>query len=138
MTEEELVQTAARLGAKEANALAGERIAQAVLARLAAEPVRPATPVLVLARRWAIGLAAAASVLLVLRLIVGTPSPRSVPSPLSSLSVLHELDGLNAAELEGLLETLPPSAAAPAHPEPAAYHDLDPKNLERLLHSLEG
>jgi hypothetical protein len=134
MTEVQLIEMAARLGAAEAEQLDGERISQAVLARLASEPVRASTPVRWIARPVLAVLAAAALILLAVRL---TSSPSS-PTPPTSLSVLHELDELNASELESLLETLPLSAAATVHPEPAAYDDLDATSLERLLRSLEG
>jgi hypothetical protein len=74
MTEEELLRTAARLGEQAVQQLDETRLAQTVLTRLATEPVVAARP---LSRRtWVLGLAAAAAVLLVLRLSL----PGSKPS----------------------------------------------------------
>lgn len=133
MTEQELEQTAARLGADQAKAVDPDRIARQVLARLAAEPavVPPIRPPIV---RWLVGLAAAAALALVVRAI--TPSSLSSPS---SLSVLHELDDLGTSELEAILESIPATAEAiPPFPETDPRNDLDSTSLARLLRSLEG
>jgi len=137
MTEDELVRTAARLGTAQAETLDPARVAERVLARLASEPaeVRP------LPRRvapWFVGLAAAAALLVVLRLTVLSTSPTSPTSP-SARSVLHELDDLGTGELEEILETIPvPTAALSPAPEAAPLSELDSIHLERLLRSLEG
>ena len=134
MTEAELVRTAARLGTAQAETLDPARVAERVLARLASEPaeVRP------LPRRvapWFVGLAAAAALLVVLRLTVLSTSPTSP----SARSVLHELDDLGTGELEEILETIPvPTAALFPAPEAAPLSELDSIHLERLLRSLEG
>ena len=134
MTEDELVRTAARLGTAQAETLDPARVAERVLARLASEPaeVRP------LPRRvapWFVGLAAAAALLVVLRLTVLSTSPTSP----SAWSVLHELDDLGTGELEEILETIPvPTAALSPAPEAAPLSELDSIHLERLLRSLEG
>ncbi len=133
MTEQELEQTAARLGVKQVESLDAERIAGQVLARLATEPVavplfrRPAV-------RWLAGLAAAAAIALAVRFTV--LSPASEPG---SVSVLNELDDLGTAELEDLLESIPITAGAISpFPEHDSRNDLDSTNLVRLLRSLEG
>jgi hypothetical protein len=140
MTEDELSRTAATLGDRVVQSLDEQRLARAVLARLAEEPsdTGPATPRV--RRGWLLGLAAAAAMLLVARLTL-TRSAGSIAgpeAPVPTLTVLHELDDLSAAELEVLLETLPPPAGAAVHPDPASFDDLDAKGLERLLRSLEG
>ena len=63
---------------------------------------------------------------------------RLASEPVRRVRPLHELDDLTASELEVLLETLPPSADAAAHPDPASLDELDAQSLERLLRSLEG
>src|SRR5262249_3011716 len=90
-------------------------------------------------RGWLIGLAAAASILMVLRLTVpGSRHPTTIVRDTSTPSVLHELDELNSSELQVLLETLAPAAAATTHSEHQLLEELDSKSLERLLRSLEG
>ena len=135
MTDEELVRTAAELGERETRGLDAERISRRVLARLESEPVVAERPGASWLRRAAYGLAAAAAIVLVVRFSVGGPR---VTAPPAALSVLPELDSLGTAELELLLETLPPATDSTAHPEPAALNELDVKSLERLLRSLEG
>lgn len=139
MTEDELVRTAATLGDKVVEQLDEQRLARAVLARLTAEP-SVTVPPRRLRRGWLVGLAAAAAILLVVRLTVAPP-PTSAVGPeeaVPTLTVLHELDDLSAAELEVLLETLPPPAGAAVHPDAGSFDELDAKGLERLLRSLEG
>lgn len=133
MTEAELLQTAARLGESAVRDLDHERVARIVLERLASEPVRRVRP---LALRVFVGVAAvAAALLLFVRL---PPAPTAPSLPAVPVTMLHELDDLTASELEVLLETLPPSADAAAHPDPASLDELDAQSLERLLRSLEG
>jgi len=134
MTEEELLQSAAKLGEDAVSGLDEQRVARAVLERLASEPV--ATPRRVGSTvRWLAGVAAVAAAVL---LLVKPPTPPPGAASPASLSVLHELDDLSASELQLLLESMPASAAAPAHPDPAPLDELDTKSLERLLRSLEG
>ncbi|HTL06569.1 MAG TPA: hypothetical protein VL241_12540 [Gemmatimonadales bacterium] len=134
MTEEELLQSAAKLGEDAVSGLDEQRVARTVLERLASEPV--AAPRRVGSTvRWLAGVAAVAAAVL---LMVKPPTTPTSPSPLSPPSVLHELDDLSASELQLLLESMPASAAAPAHPDPGSLDELDTKNLERLLRSLEG
>jgi hypothetical protein len=139
MTEEELLRTAAKLGDSVARALDEQQLARRVLARLASEP----SETLLLRRprrRWLLGLAAAAAILLVLRLAIqpAVNSPAGPADAATTQTVLHELDDLSTAELEVLLETLPPAAGAAVHPDPGSFDELDAKALERLLRSLEG
>ncbi|HEV8598448.1 MAG TPA: hypothetical protein VGQ69_03740 [Gemmatimonadales bacterium] len=139
MTEDELVRTASRLGDQAVRDLDGGRLARTVLARLATEPVVSASTHF-LRRSWLVGLAPAAALLLVLRLTLGggpAATTSSVAAP-ATLSVLHELDELSAAELEVLLEILPPATDSAGHPDAASFDELDVKSLERLLRSLEG
>ena len=135
MSEEELLQAAGKLGEDAVRGLDEQRVARAVLERLATEPV--AAPRRVGSTvRWLAGVAAVAAAIL---LMVKSPTtPPSSPSSLSSPSVLHELDDLSASELQLLLESMPASAVAPAHPDPSSLDQLDTKSLERLLRSLEG
>ena len=135
MTEAELIRTAARLGTDQVGALDPDRVAERVIARLAAEPAAKVLPLRRRVAPWLVGIAAAAALLIVLRLTV-LPSP---PSPPTSLSVLYELDNLGTYELEEILETIPASAteSAPA-PGKMPWSDLDSDKLERLLRSLEG
>jgi hypothetical protein len=139
MTEEQLEQLAARLGSDAVGNLDSERLAQAVFARLAAQPA-PVLPLRRVRRGLLVALAAAAALLLVSRLTLQqAPAPAELPgSGGTALSVLHELDDLSVSELEILLETLPPLAAEAAHPDPAPIDEMDTKSLERLLRSLEG
>jgi len=135
MTEEQLLQAAARLGEDAVRELDGERVARMVLERLASEPevpVRPNRPRVV---RWSLGVAAVAAAILLFMRLPALPTSRTSPS---SPSVLHELDDLTVSELQVLLETLPPAADAATHPDPASFDQLDAKSLARLLRSLEG
>ena len=138
MTEAELLRTAARLGEHVVEQLDETRLATAVLNRLATEPVVAARPLY--RRMWVLGLAAAAAMLLVLRLsLPGSAHPdRSTALGSPTSTVLHELDDLTAAELEAVLETLPPPASVTEHPESPSLESLDAKSLEQLLRSLEG
>ena len=129
-----MVQVAAGLGRGVARRLGSARIADTVARRLASEPPPRRTLVGRTARLLAAGMAAAAAIA-----VFGSTrlDPPLLDSP-ATQSVLHELDELNPAELETLLESLPPEAGATAHPEPATVNELDTSSLERLLRSLEG
>ena len=134
MTEEELLRAAARLGEDQAGQLDSGRISERVVARLASEPAA-VHPIRRPAVRWLVGLAAAAGLVLLVRLAV-MPSPTSSPP---QLSVLYELDGLGTVELEEILETIPVTAAAlDPGSDAVPWKDLDSTDLERLLRSLEG
>jgi hypothetical protein len=91
------------------------------------------------ARRWLIGLAAVAALVLVIRPWRPGHSPvMNLPERAAAVSVLNELDDLTPSELESVLEALPPAADAVPHVESAPFGDLEPKDLERMLRSLEG
>jgi hypothetical protein len=138
MTEEELLRVAARLGEHAVEHIDDAKLAKAVLARLATEPVIAARP---LHRRlWVLGLATAAMVLLVAKLSLPGAGKAADAAETSSptITVLHELDDLTVPELESVLESLPPPAAVTSHPESPSLDGLDSKSLEQLLRSLEG
>ena len=138
MTEEELLRVAARLGEHAVEHIDDAKLAKAVLARLATEPVIAARP---LHRRlWVLGLATAAMVLLVAKLSLPGAGKAADAAEASSptITVLHELDDLTVPELESVLESLPPPAAVTSHPESPSLDGLDSKSLEQLLRSLEG
>jgi hypothetical protein len=127
----ELVRAAARLGSAEVAGLPEGRIARRVVERLAAQPVaRPRRP-------WLVGLAAAAALALAVWYgSVGTSTPEIVVTELQ-LSVLHELDDLNAPELEQVLESIPLAAGAVSHQDVAPLVELNVSDLERVLRSME-
>ena len=134
MNEQELERLAGKLGVEAAESLAPERIAARVLARLEDPPVLELPP----RRRvvpWALGLAAAALLVLTFRMVL--PELRSAGPARGQQTVLHELDQLNADQLEQILETMPATGNGVA-PESAPLETLDSIKLERLLRSLEG
>lgn len=140
MTEQELERTAARLGEAEVRFLDPERVAERVLARLAREPMAVVRPLHRRLTTWLGGLAAAAAVLVTLRLTVLSPAARA-PDRATALTtnVLTELDGLGARELEELLEAIPaPAGQIGPNPESVPWAELDSGSLERILRSLEG
>jgi hypothetical protein len=120
------------LGRGVADGLDAERIAAGVrrkLAETAPIPRRVSRPVW-----WFVGLAAAAALLLLsIPGIQPAPSPAAAPS----VTVLHELDGLTAAELETVLDAMPPAAGAASHVDLLPLDDLDTGALERVLQSME-
>ena len=134
----DLVRAAQGLGAGVAAALDTGRVADQVARRLAeASPVvrpRAVGPT----TRWLIGLAAAAALVLAVRpwRFGGAATNRS--NPVAAVSVLNELDDLTPTELESVLEALPSAAEAVPHVETVPFSDLEPKDLERVLRSLEG
>jgi hypothetical protein len=138
MTEEELLRVAAKLGDHAVEQIDETKLAKVVLARVATEPAMTAAS---LHRRyWALGLAAAATVLLVVKLSLPgsgrSADSAEVTSP--AVTVLHELDDLTVPELETVLESLPPPVSVTSHPESRSLDGLDAKSLEQLLRSLEG
>jgi hypothetical protein len=126
-----------RLGHEEAGSLDPEALAARVRRNLAAGGV--AGPVVMPSRTgrrvWPLllGLAAAATVALVVLL---PPKPAG-SVPVEQLAVLHELDDLSAAELEAVLETLPPAADAVVHPDEGGFAALSADMLERMLRTME-
>jgi hypothetical protein len=134
-----LVLAAQGLGADVAAGLDTGRLAEKVARRIEdAGPVLT-RPGLRLARRWLIGLAAAAALVLVIRPWSPGHSPvMNLRERAAAVSVLNELDDLTPSELESVLEALPSAADALPHVESAPFSDLEPKDLERMLRSLEG
>jgi hypothetical protein len=114
------------------SAIDPERMAEAVLARLAAQPSRRLSPWV----RGVVGLAAAAAIVIVaLRAGPGNPA---VPEALPPVTVLSELDDLTHDELLTVLDVLDPLPDETAFPDAAPLGDLTPSELERVLRSMEG
>lgn len=134
----ELIQAARGLGAGVVAALDTSRIAARVARRLAAPDPESKSPILSPAARWLIGLAAAAAIVIAFHPWRSGPSALHPSSPAGAVSVLNELDDLTPSELESVLEAFPPAADAVPHVESAPFGDLEPKDLERMLRSLEG
>ena len=107
-----------------------DRMADAVMARLAAGPARLPSPW----SRWAIGLAAAAAI--VIFALQAGPGKSALPAP--PATVLSELDDLTHEELLTVLDALDPLPDEAGVPEAAPLGDLTPGELERVLRSLEG
>jgi hypothetical protein len=126
-----LIARAAVLG--EGLGLDVERVADAVVRRLAAQPA----PTLSRRGAWVLGLAAAAAIVIVLF----EAGPRRAPevAPAAAPTVLSELDDLTHDELLTVLDALdPPPADGGAIPEASRLEGLSPGELERVLRSLEG
>jgi anti-sigma factor RsiW len=135
----DLVRAAQGLGAGVAAALDTSRIAERVSRRIADSGPVVTSPGLRPATRWLIGLVAAAALVLVIRPWRPAHSPvMTLPERAAAVSVLNELDDLTPSELESVLEALPSAADALPHVESAPFGDLEPKDLERMLRSLEG
>jgi len=129
----ELIGTALGLGRSEGAGIDAPKVAAAVIHRLVREPAPPAgrwgRPA-----GWLVGLGAAAVLALAVLLSRGEPAPVA-PEP--ALTVLHELDDLSAAELEAVLETIPPTADEALHVEAAPLGELSVPDLERMLRAME-
>jgi hypothetical protein len=134
----QMTQAARRLGVAQMAGFDSRRVADGVRHRLATTPV--AGPMRG-ARRvgyWLAGLAAAAAV--VFAVGIGTrnrPAGGIVPVHLAALSTLHELDGLGAPELEEVLRSIPPASEALGHVEIASFNELNARDLELVLRSME-
>ena len=136
----EVIAAAGRLGAAQLAGFDASRVAAGVRRRLAAEPGRPAARVVRHPAWWLAGLAAAAAVVLAVRM--GMPNGSGNSSEASqgasvAVSILHELDGLSAPQLEEVLQSIPPATAALEHVEMAPLSNLDANDLERMLRSME-
>jgi len=131
--EVELVRTALRLGGSESAGIDGSRVAAVVLQRLVHEPAPPAGQ---WGRRagWVVTLGAAA--VFALAVLFPREEPAPVP-PEPAITVLHELDDLSSAELEAVLETIPPTADEALHVEAAPLGELSVPDLERMLRAME-
>jgi hypothetical protein len=135
----DLVRAAQGLGGDVAAALDTGRIAERVARRIADSDPAVTPQGLGPARRWLIGLAAAAALVLVIRPWRPGHSPvMNLRERAAAVSVLNELDDLTPAELESVLVALPPAADAVPHVESEPFGDLEPQDLERMLRSLEG
>lgn len=137
MTEQELEQVAAGLGARPADAIDTDRIAARVLARLEEDPIlaMPRSRGVV---RWLAGLAAAAALLFLAGRFLGGPGRFPVEQTATHATVLPELDRLSVDQLEELLQAMPVVNASTLPIEKMPLQELDTMNLERLLRSLEG
>lgn len=123
-----LVRTAAGLGRGVERTVAPMAVAEAVRVRLAAPPSPRASR----RRRWAwSALGAAAAVVL---LAVGRGRPEPVDAP--GLPLLPEIELLEAAELQAVLELLPVGATVPSGFR--TLEDLTEEELEGVLRSMEG
>jgi len=130
-----LVRTARTLGRAPAERIAPARAAATVVRRLNTAPI--ASPGGLPRRgRLVFGIAAAATVTFAVYFSRGKTHSET-PPPGAEIAVLHELDGLTTAELEAVLETIPPAADEAVHVESAPIGDLSAKDLERMLHSME-
>jgi hypothetical protein len=137
----ELVRTAHSLGASVAAGLDTGRVAAAVRRSLRAAPLRDRVAALRRVRRVLVGLAAAAALVLVAQYRWGHGARDVVPvhpAPGAASSMLPELDGLTATELQAVLESFSPAAESLPHVETGLLDDLQPQELERVLRSLEG
>lgn len=127
-----MVSTARHLGRPESAGINPERVTGAVIERLAREPAQPARQ---WRRRAGWVLAAGAAALLALAVLV--PGPEPVSPPGVTITLLHELDDLTPAELEAVLETIPPAADEALHVEAAPLGELSVPDLERMLRDME-
>ena len=141
----ELVLAAERLGASAAAGMDTARIAAAVRHRLRNAPVTGVPQAFRRAGRWLTGLAAAAAVILAVRLAtphperpVTDPSAAAATGGLGEASLLPELDRLTSTELEAVLDAFEPAVEALPHVDGAALNELEPQELERVLRSLGG
>jgi hypothetical protein len=131
----DLVTAGAELGRALAERLDAGGIAQVVVSRLVADHRRQRW------RRaaWGVGLAAAAS----LMLLVGpgdTPERPKEPvaQAVTPVLPLAELDGVEPVVLEEVLAALEDGAADEGTLEAPGFSDLAPSELERLLRNMEG
>jgi hypothetical protein len=129
----QLVRAARTLGHPERERTDAVRVAGAVLQRLNREPARPARQ---WGRRAGWVLAVGAAAVLALAVLLRGPEPASV-APSVAITVLHELDDLTPAELEAVLETIPPTAEEALHVEAAPLGELSVPDLERMLRAME-
>lgn len=115
------------------------RIAVAVRGRLAAEPPAPALlPFRARAVRLAIGLAAAAALILAVGLALRSRTAGVAPDSTAGVVVLSELEELSAGELEELLGALPAPVEVMMPSGAVGLSDLSAAELERVLAAWEG
>jgi anti-sigma factor RsiW len=131
-----LLEAARRLGESSAARLDPAQLGAAVLVGLDRERRR---------HRWRnagwVGLLAAAAVLVVL-VWTGRSGREGTEVVASTAHGFHlplaELEGLDAAQLESVLDALDAPIGTRATPEPPALGDLEESQLEQVLRSLEG
>jgi hypothetical protein len=128
----QLVRAAGTLGRRSAEVDAAQA-AGIVLQRLLREPVEPARRG---SRRAGWMLAAAAAAVLAVAVLLRGGEPAPAP-PAVAITMLHELDDLTPAELEAVLETIPPSAEEPLYLDAAPLGELSVADLERMLQAME-
>jgi predicted anti-sigma-YlaC factor YlaD len=131
------VAAARRLGDAAALRVDPARVNRAVLLNLASERTAARW------RRggWLAGLAAAAVLVLMVRVGPWHASGGAENSPTVSATLhvpLAELEALNAEELESVLDGLDEPLGAGSAPDAPHLGDLDDHQLERVLRSLEG
>jgi len=136
----EMLATARQLGAAQLTGFQPERVAAGVRRRLRDQPVAGPGRSLRHPGRWLAGLAAAAALVLAVRLSIprgpSGPDEAAVGAPATE-SILHELDGLSAPQLEDVLQSIPPATEALGHVEGAPLGELSATDLERMLRSME-
>jgi hypothetical protein len=134
----ELVRVANRLGTLAADALEPAAVAGVVSARI--ERDRQAR---VRRKGWTFGGLAAAAAVLIAVWTGAVPNEPSSGIPDASLAAsqleipLPELDSLQPAELDSVLQTMDEAAAGSSSVDPE-LGDLNPDELERVLDSWEG
>ena len=124
-----LVRRTSASGRKVAQALDANRVAERVVAALR-EPAP--TPALTRVLRWAVPVALAASLMLVL-LRPGAPEPPQGESGIT-LSLLPEAETLSEAELESVIGLLPVLDSA----DPGHTDSLTDEELDLMLQDFEG
>lgn len=138
--EVEMIAAARRIGAAQLTGFDADRVAAGVRRQLRTRPHDAPGRVTSHPGRWLAGLAAAAAVVLAVRMGIPTSpgSSRGAGHPLPAVvSVLHELDGLSEPELEAVLHSIPPASEALDHQDMALLSDLNATDLERVLRSME-
>jgi hypothetical protein len=136
----QLVQAGYRLGATDLSDFDPARVVAAVASRLASVPAVSASRSVPRVGRWMIGIAAAAALVMLTVRLTAPEATRDVVRPeqvAADVAVLHELDVLNAAELESVLETIPTTAGEAIHVEVTPIGELNATDLERVLQSME-
>jgi hypothetical protein len=136
----DMIAAARRLGVAQLTGFDPTRVAAGVHRRLAARPDEVRAPVVRHPWRWLAGLAAAAAVVLAVRSWspTGSGSPQQAGQILPAVvSILPELDGLSAPQLEEVLRSIPPAAESLDHVDMAPLSALNAGDLERMLRSME-
>ena len=135
-----MVAAARRIGAAQLAGFDANRVAAGVRSQLRTQPDNAPRRIPRHPGRWLAGLAAAAAVVLAVRLGIPTSpgSSRGADHPLPAVgSVLHELDGLTEPQLDAVLHSIPPASEALDHQDMALLSDLNATDLERVLRSME-